>query len=210
MTSLTCFSQSTSNNIDLVGTWVYYVGFFECRMTINKDSTYKFQVEGDLTNRKSEGVWKLKNKKLIFNSNKQKPTETIIIAKYIDSLNGIRFLINTEIGEPVCMPHIRIKTKLTKIDTSLYNQCEIFEFKEINNIQKFKISFVGLKDAIWIGKMNRNYFEIVMAEEFDDYIYQANEIWTIKKNRLYSPTSKKDNRYYKKKGRINYYLKEEY
>lgn len=192
----------------MVGTWKYYVGYFECKLTLNQDSTYKYQVVGDLTNRKSEGVWRLKNKKLILNSYKQYPTETIINAKYNDSLNGISFSIRTETGQPVCMPHIRIKNSLSKVDTLVENKCEFFEFKDINNIQEFTISFVGLKDAIWIGKMNKNYFEIIMAEELDNYIYQTNETWKIKGDKLYSPSSKKDNKYFNNNERINYYLKE--
>jgi hypothetical protein len=208
LTSLTCFSQSKSNNIDLIGTWKYYFGYFEYKLTLNQDSTYKYQVVGDLTNRKSEGVWKLENKKLILNSYKQYPTETIIHAKYNDSIKGINFSIRTETGQPVCMPHIRIKNSLTEIDTLVENQCEFFEFKNIFSIQEFTISFVGLKDATWSGKMNKNYFEIIMAEELDNYIYQTNETWKIKGDKLYSPTSKKDNTYFINKDRINYYLKE--
>jgi len=205
---LTCFSQSRLNNIDLVGTWKYHFGYFEYKLTLNQDSTYQYQVVGDLVNRKSEGVWKLKNNKLILNSYKQHPTKTIIHAKYNDSINGVYFLIRTENGQPVCMPHIRIKNSLTEIDTLVENQCEYFEFENINNIQEFTISFVGLKDAIWTGKMNKNYFEIKMAEGIDNYIYQTNETWKIKGDKLYSPTSKKDNKYFNNKDRINYYLKE--
>jgi len=205
---LTCFSQSTSDKIDLVGTWKYYAGYFECKLTLNQDSTYKYHIVGDLNNRKSEGVWKLINNKLILNSYKQQPTETIIYAKYNDSIKGIKFSITTENGDPVCLPQIRIKNSLTEIDTLFENQCRIFDFKEFNNVQEFKISFVGLKDAMWTGKMNKNYFEVIMAEELDNYIYQTNETWKIKEKRLYSPTSKKDNKYFKNKDRINYYLKE--
>ena len=205
---MTCFSQSTSFNIDLVGTWKYYVGYFECKLTLNQDSTYKYQVVGDLSNRKSEGVWKIKNKKLILNSYKQHPTETTIHSQYYDSINGVRFYIKTETGEPVCMPHIRIKNSLTEIDTLVENQCEFFEFKNMNNIQEFRISFVGLKDAVWIGKTNKNYFEISMSGELDNYIYQTNEIWVMKGNRLYSPSSKQANKCFNHKDQTNHYLKE--
>ena len=208
LTSSTCFSQSTSNKIDLTGTWKYYVGYFECKLTLNQDSTYSYQIVGDLSNRKSEGVWRLENKKLILNSYKQKPTETIIHAKYNDSIKGIVFSIRSETGMQVCTPYIRIKNNLTEIDTLAENQCEFFEFTDIKNIQEFTISFIGLKDAKWVRKMNMNYFEIIMAEELDNYIYQKNETWKIKGDKLYSPSSKKDNKYFKNKDRINYYLKE--
>lgn len=208
LTSLTCFSQSTYKNIDLVGTWKYYYGFFECTLKLNQDNTYKYQVVGDLTKRKSEGVWRLKNNKLILNSYKQKSTETIIHTKYCDSIKGIMFSIRTETGMPVCMPHIRIKNSLIGIDTLVENQCEVFQFPDIKKIQEFTISFVGLKDARWIGKMNMNYFVIIMAEELDNYIYQTDEIWKIRGDKLYSPSSKKVNRNFKTKDRINYYLKE--
>lgn len=205
-TSLTCFSQSQSDNIDLVGTWKYYFGYFEYKLTLYQDSTYSYRMVGDLNKRQSEGNWKLVKNKLILNSFKQKASETRIISNYIDSINGVKFFIKTEKGEPVCFPHIRIKNNLTEIDTLVENQCEIFEFENFKNIQEFKISFIGLKDAIWVGKMNPNYFEVIMVPERDDYIYQTNEIWKIKGDRLYSPSSKKDNKYFRNKDRINYFL----
>ena len=208
ISTLSCFSQSNNEEIELIGIWKYYVGYFECKLTLNPDSTYKYQVVGDLTNRKSEGIWKIKNKKLILNSYKQNPTETVIHANYNDSINGIKFSIRTETGQPVCMPHIKIKNSLTEIDTLVENQCEYFKFQDIKKIQKFTISFVGLKDAIWSGKMTNNYFEIIMAEEIDNYIYQTNENWKIRGDKLYSPSSKKDNKYFRNKDRINYYSKE--
>jgi hypothetical protein len=196
------------NNIDLVGTWKYHVGYFEYKLILNPDSTYKYQVVGDLTNRKSEGIWNLRNKELILNSFKQHPAKTIIQAKYNDSIRGVVFLIRTENGQPVSMPHIRIKNRLTEIDTLVENQCGYFKFENISNIQEFVISYVGLKDAIWNGKMNKNFFEIKMAEEIDNYIYQTNETWKIKDDKLYSPSSEKDNKYFNNKDRRNYYLKE--
>ncbi len=205
---MTCFSQSASNKIDLIGTWKYYVGYFECKLILNGDSTYKYQIIGDLNNLKSEGFWRLENKKLILNSRKQKPNEAMVHAKYNDSIKGVKFSIRTETGQPVCMAHIKIENNLTELDTLVENQCELFEFQDIKNVQKFTISFIGLKDVAWTGKMNKNYFEIIMVEEMDDYIYQTNETWKIKGDRLYSPTSRKDRRGFGKRTKINYFKKE--
>ncbi len=208
ISSLTCFSQTKSDTIDLVGIWKYSGGYFEYTLTLNQDSTYEYHIIGDLRNIKSQGEWGKKKNKLILNSDKQKPSETEIISKYSDSTKGVTFVIHDISGEPIGMPHIKIKTSIGKIDTLITNFSGKFNFRTIENIQGFEISFVGLKDATWTGKMNRNYFEILMAPEYENYIFQTNETWKIKNNRLYSPSSKKDNKIYRDKGRINYYLKE--
>lgn len=208
ISSLTCYSQSNSNSIDLIGTWKFHVGYFDCTLILNADSTYKYLIVGDLNNSKTEGIWTQKNKKLILSSYKQKASETSIKSEYCDSIKGVKFVIKNDSGEPISMPQIKIKNSQTEFDTLIENNSGVFDFKDFNNILEFKISFVGLKDAIWIGKMNRNYFEIYMTPEHDDYIYQINEIWKIKGDRLYSPTSKKEHRLLGRRGKIDYYLKE--
>jgi len=208
ISSLTCFSQTKSDTINIVGTWKYYAGFFEYTLTLNQDSTYEYHIVGDLSNKKSQGKWERNKSKLILNSDKQKPSKTEISSKYSDTTKGVTLNIHDISGEPIVMPHIKIKNNKGEIDTLITNFSGEFNFSNIENIQEFKISYVGLKDATWIGKMNRNYFEILMAPEYEDYIFQINEIWKIKDIRLYSPSCKKDNRIFKDKGRINYYLKE--
>jgi hypothetical protein len=205
ISSLTCFSQSKS---DLIGTWKYHIGYFEKTLNLNPDNTYQFSIVGDLHNENSEGIWKLNGNKLILNSFKQKPEETIVIAKYLDSINGVKFHIQDESGFPIPIPQIRIINSQGVFDTLMSTKSGIHNLPKINNIQEFKVSFVGFKDAIWIGKRNMNYFEITLAPELDNYIYQVNEIWKIKGEKLFSPTSKKEYKSFGKRGNTNYYIKE--
>ena len=52
-----CYSQKREDWNNLVGTWKYFVGFFECTLKLNADSTYEYSVQGDLINNYSEGRW---------------------------------------------------------------------------------------------------------------------------------------------------------
>ena len=205
ISSLTCFSQSES---DLIGIWKYHVGYFVKTLTLKPNGTYQFSIVGDLHNNKSEGIWKLNGNKLILNSLKRKSEETTIIAKYLDSINGVKLNIHDRSGFPIPTPQIEIKSNEGSFDTLLTTEEGVCCFYEINSVQDLKVSSVGLKDAVWTGEMDKNYFDIIMAEEQDNYIYQTNESWKIKGDKLYSPSSKKDNKYFKEKGRINYYQKE--
>jgi len=209
LSGLSCVSQTKSDTFDLVGTWKYNVGYFEYTLVIKPDSTYEYSFVGDLNYGKSEGKWERKGNKLILNSYKQKPVESNIISKYSDTIAGVTFIIKDISGKPIAMPHIKITTSQITIDTLITNLNGVFRFAGIKNIQEFKISFIGLKPIVWISKTNKNYFEVVMAPEYDDYIYQINEIWKIKGNRLYSPSGKKDDRVFKEKDRTNSYLKEQ-
>ncbi|WP_103072526.1 hypothetical protein [Aquimarina sediminis] len=209
LSTITCFSQSISNTTDLVGTWKYYSGYFEHKLILNQNQTYTYTIVGDLNNRKSQGTWKIKGKKLVLHSYKQKPTESIVKAQYIDSIKGTKFSIKTESGIPVSMPHIKIKNNLVHIDTLITKQSQFISFKNISRVKKFRISYVGLKAATWAEKTNENYFEIVMADVLDNYIYQSNDVWRIKDNKLFSPSSKKENKLFSNKKRVNYYSKEQ-
>jgi len=205
ISSLTCFSQSES---DLIGIWKYHVGYFEQTLTLNPDNTYQFSNVGDLHNDKSIGIWKLNGYKLILNSLKQKPEETIVIAKNLDSITGVKFSIHNESGFPIPIPQIKIKSREGIIDTLMTTEGGLYSLHELNNIQEFKVSFVGFKDAVWKGNKHMNYFEIIMVDELDNYIYQTNEIWKIKGDKIFSPTSKQEYRSFGKRGKTNYYLKE--
>ena len=208
LSGFTCVSQTSSDTFDVTGTWKYSSGYLINTLILKPDSTYEFSTIGDLISGNSEGRWERKGKKIILNSYRQKPYETTIISKYTDTIAGVTFIIKDISGNPVAMLHIKIGNSQTGTDTLITNLNGVFNFPGIKNMQEFEVSFVGLKPAVWTGKTNRNYFEITMAPENENYIFQKNEVWKIKGNKLYSPTSKKDNKIFKDKGRVNYYLKE--
>jgi len=210
LSGLTCISQTKSDSIDidLVGIWKYSFGYLEHTLILHSDNTYEYRIVGDLNNSESQGEWERKGNKLILSSYKQNPSETTIISEYNDTISGVAFTIKDLSGKPIVMAHIKIRNSQFTIDTLIENSNGIFDFPNMKNVQEFEISFVGQKSAGWTGKMNRNYFEIIMAPENENYIFQNNETWRIKGNKLYSPSSRKDNKIFKEKGRVNYYLKE--
>ncbi len=201
------YSQTRTDWNNIIGTWKYYFGYFECTLVLNSDSTYKYSVIGDLNNNKSEGKWKLHKNKLVLNSYKQKPDESKVISYYIDSIIGIRLSIRDIFGEPVVMPHIKILSDNRAIDTLLTNYDGLFEFPGIENMSSLEVSFIGLKNVMWNENLNQNFFELIMAPEIHDYIYQINEKWKFEKDRLYHPGYKNDNRVLNNKNRVNYFVK---
>lgn len=210
--SLVCVSQPKPkpDNSDIVGTWKYNFLLFGCKLTIKSDYTYEYHVAGDLTNDKSQGTWVRKKNKIILNSSVQHPPETQILSEFTDTIEGVRFIIKDNAGHPISLPYLKIRNRHLSIDTLCNSSSGVFSFERIKKIKAFKISHVGLKEANWSGNSDMNYFEIKMAPESDNYIYQHNEVWELEGKRLYSPSSRNDYKAYKgkNKNRINYFVKE--
>jgi hypothetical protein len=205
--SISTYSQTRTDWNNIVGTWKYYFGYFECTLVLNSDSTYKYSEVGDLNNNKSEGKWKLHKNKLVLNSYKQKPDESRVVSHYIDSIIGIRLSIRDILGEPVVMPEIKVFFGNNAIDTLMTNYNGLFEFPGIENMRSLEVSFIGLRNVTWNENLKQNFFEFILAPENHDYIYQTNEKWKIEKDRLYHPSYKNDNRVLNNKNRVNYFEK---
>lgn len=200
-------SQTRTDWNNLIGTWTYNYGYFVYTLVINSDSTYEYSRIGDLNYDKSDGNWKLENGKLVLNSNKQKSEESKVISHLIDTITGVRLSIHDIFGEPVIMPRIKIFGNTRAIDTLMTNYNGLFEFPSIKNISSLEVSFIGLRNVKWNENLNQNFFELIMAPESRDYIYQTDEKWKIKNDRLYHPNYKKDNKILKNKNRVNYFVK---
>jgi hypothetical protein len=204
---ISTYSQTRTERNNIVGTWKYFVGFFECTLVLNSDNTYTYSRVGDLSNNKTEGNWKLQKSILVLNSYKQKPDESQVISHFIDSITGVRISIRDIFGYPVFHPDVKIFNDRKIVDTLILNISGLFEFPNIDNIRSLEVSFLGLKTASWMGTLNHNFFEIIMEPEYQDYIYQINEKWKIRKDRLYHPDYKKDNRMLNNRKRVNYFVK---
>lgn len=198
-----------NEKLELIGTWEYRVGYFEYTLKLNQDSTYTHTIVGDLNKRKSTGVWKAKGQNLILNSHKQKPVEFEVTSYYDSTVNGIVLKIQNETGEPVCTPQILFITDNIKIDSSRLNIDGVFRFPHIDGFSSFEIKYLGCNVVTWQMDDSNNVYNITMMRKHDSYIYQTNEKWEIKGNRLYSPSSKNDKQFFKSKALKNYYIKEE-
>lgn len=201
------FSHTRTDWNNLVGTWKYHFSYFEYTLLLNSDSTYEYSMIGDLNYEKSDGKWKLEKHKIVLNSTKQKPEESKVIPHFIDSITGVRISIRDIFGEPVVMPKIKISGNIIVIDTIMTKYTGLFEFPSIENINSLEVSSIGLRTVSWIEQFKHNFLELIMTPESQNYIYQTNEKWKIKRDRLYYPDCKKDNRFLQHKNRINYFVK---
>ena len=201
------YSQNQTHWNNLVGTWKYYVGYFECTLILNSDGSYEYSRIGDLNRLRSEGKWEHKKRGLVLNSNKQKPDKARVISLRNDSIIGLRLFIHDIHGEPIVMPAIRIVNNIQTFDTLMTNNQGMFELPKINHVSTVEVSSIGFRKVSWKGNLNQSCLEFVMVPETDDYIYQINEKWKVKKDKLYYPGSKKDDRLMKNRNRINYFTK---
>lgn len=206
--SLNCFSQVNPQIQEILGTWKLSKPFGESKLILNSDNTYQYLVDQEMLSLKSTGTWKIKKNKLILNSFKQIPTETTISSSYRDTINGTLFIVKDIEGQPIPMPEFKIRDNLRSIDTLITNMNGIFYFNNIKNVLEFNLSFLGFKKARWIEEKNNNFFEIVLAPEMDYYLYQKNEVWIIRGDRLYSPFSKKEVKALNTKNKIDFFQKE--
>lgn len=201
------FVSFSQNKEDVVGTWKYFTDFFfEHTLIINNDSTYSYEIVGDMIEKHSEGKWLLKKNKLILNSKlREVPISDLIEIKNetsvyepIDSLILLEFDISDYRGKPLEFTPLTITFKNSKLDTFLINSKSILPIPSNQSLYKLFLSSIGYQSILWDYRSGYNKFVIKLAPIYQDYIIMKEDKWIIKNGKLYNSKTRKDTRTYSK------------
>lgn len=200
-----CAIKKGITDDDVIGiyTWqsIYGVG---SSISINKDSTFKYNWVMGLNSGMTEGNWEMIKNKLILNSDEQleeeviKKFNTLSDSTYI-SINSSATLLNSYDLELTSAKIIN-KDKTSDRISLDSNYKFVFFTKSVDSVYIYSIFKTPIQLAV--DDLNYNNYYYKMKPDKSRYRYFTNEIWKYKNNRLYNSTIKKS-RYNK----VDYYKK---
>jgi len=199
-----CVATQEVDREKLLGKYIWSDGFVGSSIKLNPDSTFVYNYYADLLSGTTEGKWKLAEKTLILNSEKQPEDEFKfrILPKNQSSLGELNIKVRDEYKESligaVCML-IRDTTVLTGTSSGYRGYCKLPYNQEAT---KLKVQYIGYHTVeVPLNVLTSNSFTLEIGEQ-KGYRYFIHEEWKIKSRKLFDPEMEEDfytkNNYYEK------------
>lgn len=184
----------------LVGTYEEENNFYGVNSSIvlNGDSTFLYKWVVGLEWGETKGLWQIEGKKLIFNSEGQ-PIKDRPKYKVVKRLTYPSDSLKIKVMEPDSSP-IWLAVCVLKKDSSFVAGAETdslgiahLPFVEADSLL---IRYIGHEDVLHALESGVTYYEFIMKPTPPWYIYFTDEVWKVKKEKLYKPMRYE---YYKKR-----------
>ena len=163
--------------------------FFEIGSTLelSPDSTFIYDWQVGLMNGITKGTWRLKNSRIILNSEIQpkKRNEKFIIESWLDSsTQNTTIEVTDENRNP--LPNASCEVHADKIILNLTTDMKGLITCEVKPITRIEISYVGFKNVAYRLKNDTdNFLKFILQPENNSYQYFSNEKWKVRKGKIY-------------------------
>ena len=158
------------------------------KMTLNPDSTFKFEWKQGLLRGTTEGKWQSKRKKLVLTSELQPTIQSYEVIESKENLkHGTMFKLLDNANDPLPFAIVGMHKKGELIATA-QTELEGIATSVNSDFDSLSVNYVGYPKVRYQVKDSLANSFVIIFDEWDEmYRYFTGEKWKLKKDRLYDP-----------------------